>query len=164
MSISAFGKFTEQGIRKRAKPEVHEKAPDEPTRPISNVLSFPSPATEFRKHLRKRFIPVWVGEIITEVSARHGVFPTEIMSKARSQRIVKARNEVFYLIKACKPEISTPQIGRWFGRDHTGVLHSIASHADATGSPKLYGYDLDGVRRRNAAVSEEIRRRKKERT
>lgn len=110
--------------------------------------------------MRQQCVPMWVGKIVLETAAEHRVSPADMMGQSRYRRVVRARNEAFYRIKSTKPALSMPQIGRWFLRDHTSILHSIASHSDATGAPKLCGYDLAGVRRRNAEASAALRARK----
>jgi hypothetical protein len=98
---------------------------------------------------KRRFMPEWARQIVEQTCDKHGICPSEIARDNRKHPAVKARNEAIYLVKARKPRLSSPQIGGWFGRDHTSILHSIASHSAATGSPTLVGYDLANARERN---------------
>jgi len=93
-------------------------------------------------------MPEWALGIVDEVCARRDICPSD-MASSRKYKAVHARNEAIYFIKARKPSLSSTQIARWFARDHTSILHSLASHSDATGAPALVGYDLAGVRERN---------------
>jgi chromosomal replication initiator protein len=55
---------------------------------------------------------------------KHKVTRQDIMSHRRQAPIVKARQEAMYLIKN-NTAWSYPQIGRYFGKDHTTVLHAV---------------------------------------
>jgi hypothetical protein len=98
---------------------------------------------------KRRFMPEWARQIVERACEKHGICPSEMACDNRKHRVVKARNEAIYLVKARKPMLSSPQLGGWFGRDHTSILHSLASYSAATGSPKLVGYDLANARERN---------------
>lgn len=107
--------------------------------------------------LKRWGMPEWARNIVIEVCERTDVCPGEIASDARFQRVVKARREIIYRIKETKPILSTPQLGRWFNRDHTSILHSIAMHQEQCGAPRLVGYSLDKLRLRNRLWLERTR-------
>lgn len=98
---------------------------------------------------KRRFMPEWARLIIEEVADRHDVCPSAMAVDDRRQKVVRARSEAIYLIKSHRPMLSTPRIGGWFDKDHTSILHALASHSDATGCPMLVGYDLLTARERN---------------
>ena len=98
--------------------------------------------------LRERGMPETFRGIVKRVSTRRRVAIMLIASASRMRIAVEARNEAMYLIKESHPKVSSPQIGKWFGRDHTSVLHGIASHQERHNLPKLVGYDL-GKHREN---------------
>ncbi|MER8848539.1 MULTISPECIES: helix-turn-helix domain-containing protein [Mesorhizobium] len=100
--------------------------------------------------LRRHGMPDWALTIVREVCGRVGVRVSDVASRTKHRKVVLARNEAMYLIKARKPDVSMPMMGRWFNRDHTAVLYGIASHQDLAALPRLVGYDLDRVRQRNA--------------
>lgn len=50
-----------------------------------------------------------------------------LTSKSRSQSLVYARHEVYYLLKK-NTNMSFPKIGSKFGKDHTTILHGYRSH------------------------------------
>lgn len=63
--------------------------------------------------------------LISLVALKHGFTPQELMARSRRADLVRARQEAMRLIYShCQP-VSTPQIGRLFGRDHSTVLHAI---------------------------------------
>jgi hypothetical protein len=100
---------------------------------------------------RRRGTPEWALALIADVCDRYGVCPSDVAGNARYRPLVQARNEAMYLVKSKKPTLSNPQIGQWFGRDNTTVLHGIARYQERTGAPKLVGYDLDTKRLRQAS-------------
>lgn len=111
--------------------------------------------------MRRNNMPDWIKKILFEVGAKHGISPYRMAVGNRSAEVVRARNEAIYRVKERKPKLSLPQIGKWFGRDHTSVLHSLAKHSEETGEHKFTNYDLDRVRERNAAISARRRQERK---
>lgn len=67
-----------------------------------------------------------ISDLCDEVCRKRGLTRAELMARTHKYRISHARHEVMYL--ASKVGKSTPQIGRFFGFDHTTVLHGIRSH------------------------------------
>ena len=62
-------------------------------------------------------------ELIIEIVAdKYGMQPTDLTGKRRSQDIALARQVAMYICREMT-ELSTPAIGRAFGKDHTTVLH-----------------------------------------
>jgi hypothetical protein len=106
-------------------------------------------------------MPEWARQIIEDVSNRRGICPSELAGNSRSRKVVRARNEAIYLVKARKPGLSSPQMGRWFNRDHVSILYALASYSEANRLPKLAGYDIDNarVRKREAAARKVALRR-----
>lgn len=89
---------------------------------------------EFRRLTRIQAIPsvptYWhstetIRSIIATVAEEHGVSAQDILSSIRNRKIVLARQHAIHEVKARRPGLSLPQIGRAFGRDHTTVLHSL---------------------------------------
>lgn len=69
---------------------------------------------------------VRISDIRDEVCMRRGVSLSEIMSRNRVHRIAHARQEVMWLAREAGK--STVEIGRFFGFDHTTVLHGCRAH------------------------------------
>lgn len=109
-----------------------------------------------------RGMPQWAIDIVIEISERLGTCISDIADCKRTSLVVAARNEAMYRIKERKPSLSSPQIGKWFGRDHTSVLFAIASYQEATGADPLVGYNINIARRRNAALRAIARKRDRE--
>lgn len=103
---------------------------------------------------KSRNTPKWAVEIILEVARARGVSPNDIMSGHRAYPVVDARHEAIYRVKAFKLMLSSPQIAKWFGLDHTSILHSLASYSHQTGAPKLTKYKLKTGRERYLAAKQ----------
>lgn len=124
-----------------------------------NVHNLQAVEKHAENSFRRRGMPTWAYQIVREVGYRHRVYLTDIASSNRFREVVAARTEAMYRIKAAKPEISSTQIGKWFEKDHTSILHGIASYQERTGAAPLFHYSLNRARKRNAAISS-LRRQK----
>lgn len=66
---------------------------------------------------------------ITErVAARHGLTVEELKAPTSCTRIAHPRQEAMMEMRA-QDRWSLPQIGRFFGLDHTTILHGVRAHA-----------------------------------
>jgi chromosomal replication initiation ATPase DnaA len=89
---------------------------------------------EIREKLSKRTLR----DIIRDVSEETGVSVAEIIGRARTGRIVKARQAVMYCARR-EGRFSTTQIGRALHRDHTTVIYGADAYAEKSGLPKAWG-------------------------
>lgn len=62
--------------------------------------------------------------IIDLVARMHGVTFADVMGQSRSVPIVNARQAAVCALCEVRPDLSTTQIGRMMGRDHTTVVHA----------------------------------------
>lgn len=62
---------------------------------------------------------------------RHGMRPDDLMARTHRWRVSHARHEAFHL--AHKAGLSVGEIGRYFGFDHTTVIHGLRSYARRNG-------------------------------
>jgi chromosomal replication initiator protein len=70
-------------------------------------------------------------EILREVAANRGVQPQEILSRDKTRRVVKVRDEVIWRWRS-ELGYSYPKIARHIGmRDHTSALHAVRRHEAA---------------------------------
>lgn len=60
------------------------------------------------------------------VCRRHKVAPGEVVSDKRDKPLVKARQELYYLLR--KQGWTYPQIGRRLNRDHSSILHGVRKY------------------------------------
>lgn len=73
-------------------------------------------------------------ETIARECARAGVDVNDVLSTKRDRVTAHLRQDIMRMIRDTT-DLSLPQIGRLFGRDHTTVLHGItASEARKKGS------------------------------
>lgn len=49
----------------------------------------------------------------------------QIMGATRAIPVVEARHTCIYALHCARPDLSLPQIGKIFGRDHTSIMHAI---------------------------------------
>ena len=73
-------------------------------------------------------IPPRVVQIIRDVARDHGIEPHRILEDERTRKIATARWEAMQLVRSLELANGKPpsftQIGRWFNRDHTSVIHA----------------------------------------
>lgn len=81
---------------------------------------------EITRHSPIRNIPSRIAHIILAVADETGVAAADILSAKRPRKIAHARAEAMRRVRALDcPAPSLPQIGRWFGRDHSSVILAI---------------------------------------
>ena len=102
---------------KLAKIHCKKRTPEfyKPRRIIS--YSFAKPSTRI------------VDSIINRVCVRYEVHKKSLLGKVRTQDIVRARNIIHNMLYE-KYNLNLTDIGRYFGQDHTTVLHSIEMKRD----------------------------------
>jgi chromosomal replication initiation ATPase DnaA len=64
-------------------------------------------------------------EIIKAVADEFGVTASDIRGECRARFLVAVRFRAIARIYLAKPNASLPQIAKWFGRDHTSILHAV---------------------------------------
>jgi chromosomal replication initiation ATPase DnaA len=71
--------------------------------------------------------PTSLMEQITEaVAAEHGVLPSELRGPSRFAQFIEPRRRVWAELR--ERGYSLSQIGRFFGRDHTTIMHGIREY------------------------------------
>lgn len=92
--------------------------------------------------LRGRSVPQWACDIIVAAAEKHDVLLTSILIECRRRPVTAARDEAIYLIKRAKMSLSAPQIARWFGKEHSTVLHSMVRHVERTGDEPVTDFNI----------------------
>lgn len=64
-------------------------------------------------------------EIISRIGAVHGYTLAQITSPRVEKKLVQARFDAIKAVADARPDLSLPQIGRIFNRDHTSILHAL---------------------------------------
>ena len=67
--------------------------------------------------------------IVARVAEKHGMTIGDIRGKSRLQAHVDARWEAIQAVRLAFPDDSFPQLGRLFNRDHTTIMHALATMA-----------------------------------
>ncbi len=81
-------------------------------------------------------------KIISEVSAFYNVNSEEIRGKKRTGNIVNARFVAIYLLRTLT-EMSSPEIGKEFQRDHTTVLNAETKISDRLKNDPQLEYEIN---------------------
>lgn len=68
-------------------------------------------------------------QIVKDVALKHQMTVEELLSATRRVPIVKARQEAMYRIKI-EIGCSLLELGRFFKKDHTTIMHAIERHAE----------------------------------
>lgn len=63
-------------------------------------------------------------DIVNAVAAEYSVLPRKLYAYGRSTKLAEARKVAMYLVRH-NTNLSLPQIGTVFGRDHTTVLSAV---------------------------------------
>lgn len=68
--------------------------------------------------------------VVAKVAAVHGVATSDILTKGTrvhkgSLKVCAARHQAIAAVHLAFPNLSTPQLGRLFQRDHSTILHSL---------------------------------------
>lgn len=77
-------------------------------------------------------------EILADVAAHRGFTVEELRGSSRRWPLVHARWAAMYLMYETG-RWTLPQIGGFFRKDHTTVLHGIRKHAELHGLPPIVG-------------------------
>lgn len=76
-------------------------------------------------HIRDSIGKTHVRSLIEMVGTFHGVSFEDIVGVRRDRITVAARYDAIAAVRKARPDLSTPQIGKHFNRDHTSVLHAL---------------------------------------
>jgi hypothetical protein len=83
-------------------------------------------------------------EIIAKVCTYYNITNEEIRGKKRYRTLVMARHMSMYLIRT-RVKLKLKSIGDLFGRDHSTVMHGIASIQDQSDVDELVSTDIENL-------------------
>lgn len=83
-------------------------------------------------------------DIVNAVSAEYNILPRWLYAYRRSTRIAEARKVAMYLVRH-HTDLSLPQIGTVFGRDHTTVLSAVVKVGQRRGEDADFSAALDRI-------------------
>lgn len=73
-----------------------------------------------------------VHALVEAVADEHGVRVSDLRGRSRGPHLNVARQHAFASVRQVRGPTGRPpsylQIGRWFGRDHSTVLHGVQRH------------------------------------
>ena len=135
-------------------PKPAPQGTPEPEKKPDNIIPFRRKADKSAAEImRNRGVPAWARGIALAVSEASSIPLHEIIGTSRYRKVVAARNEVFYRLKAGEGSVlgppSYPQIAAWFAREHTGVLYGATIHAMVNDLPRLSQADITTKLARN---------------
>jgi len=78
-----------------------------------------------------------MAQIAAEVAAKHGLTVEELRGPARGFKVAHPRQEAMARMRA-ETSQSLTAIGRYFGRDHTTVMHGVRTHNAAEADLKAW--------------------------
>ena len=78
-----------------------------------------------------------MASIVADVAAERGVPVSVLMGRSRYKRDVRARQEAIWRCREVRQDDGTPryalqQIGQFFKRDHTTIIHACKRHLERT--------------------------------
>ena len=62
---------------------------------------------------------------VAQEAGKHGLTPDDILGERRHKHVIEARWEAIAAVYQTNPSWTLPQLGRFFCRDHTTVLHAL---------------------------------------
>ncbi len=64
-------------------------------------------------------------QIIQQVAAAHGFTTEDVVGGGLKKKLVQARFDAIKAVADGRPDLSLPQIGHIFNRDHTSIIHAL---------------------------------------
>ena len=89
-------------------------------------------------------IGITIDKIFTAVEKKYGISKAALTSKSRVKEIAQARHVTMYLIKTVI-EMSYPNIGKLFNRDHTTVMNSIDVMEKKIASDGIFEMEINNL-------------------
>ena len=86
-------------------------------------------------------VGVTIDRILEKVAKKYGVSTEDIRGSKRTKEIAWARHISIYLIRKLT-DMSLPQIGKIFNRDHTTVINSLKTIEKELGSNSITDIDI----------------------
>ncbi|WP_448113090.1 helix-turn-helix domain-containing protein [Mesorhizobium amorphae] len=107
---------------RNAKPKVSEPAA-KPTAPEPEATS--SDAVAAYRAIDVLWPKTPARQIIREVARAHGLTFEEVVGEGLKKKLVEARFDAIKAVADGRPDLSLPQIGYIFNRDHPAIIHAL---------------------------------------
>ena len=89
-------------------------------------------------------IGITIDKIFAAIEKKYGIKKTELVSKSRVKEVAQARHVTIYLIRTII-EMSLPNIGKLFNRDHSTVISSIDSIEKKIASDAVFEMEVNNL-------------------
>ncbi|GAA5514319.1 chromosomal replication initiator protein DnaA [Deinococcus carri] len=125
---------------------------------FASLNSVPFSRAVAAKALSNVFAPQEVklemGEVLRATAGHFGLPPEVIRGAGRARDVVVPRQVAMYLIRELT-EHSLPEIGQFFGRDHSTVMHAVSKVTEQMGKEPELTASVDALRRQLQDVEDE---------
>ncbi|BBN93268.1 chromosomal replication initiation protein, dnaA [Deinococcus grandis] len=125
---------------------------------FSSLNNVPFSRAVAAKALSNVFAPqevkVEMMDVLRQVAAQFNMPPDVIRGSGRVREVVQARQVAQYLIRELTDH-SLPEIGQFFGRDHSTVMHAISKVSEQMGKDSELTAAVDLLRRRMKGQDDE---------
>ncbi len=125
---------------------------------FSSLNNVPFSRAVAAKALSNVFAPqevkVEMMDVLRQVAAQFNMPPDVIRGSGRVRDVVQARQVAQYLIRELTDH-SLPEIGQFFGRDHSTVMHAISKVSEQMGKDSELTAAVDLLRRRMKGQDDE---------
>ncbi len=96
-----------------------------------------------------------MADVLRATAAHFEVESDTLRTAGRAREVVLPRQVAMFLIRELTTH-SLPEIGQFFGRDHSTVLHAIQKIGDQVGRDRDLTAQIDAIRRRLQGVEAEV--------
>lgn len=124
---------------------------------FSSLNSVPFSRAVAAKALSNVFAPqevkVEMMDVLRATAAHFNMPPDVVRGSGRVREVVVPRQVAMYLIRELTSH-SLPEIGQFFGRDHSTVMHAVSKVTEQLGRDPELTASVDGLRRQMQAVDD----------
>ncbi|WP_272976577.1 chromosomal replication initiator protein DnaA [Deinococcus geothermalis] len=99
-------------------------------------------------------VKVEMGEVLRAVATHFGLAPEVIRGSGRAREVVVPRQVAMYLIRELTDH-SLPEIGQFFGRDHSTVMHAVSKVSEQMSKDPELAATVEVLRRQLQDVEDE---------
>lgn len=75
--------------------------------------------------------------LVDAIAAKHGVTLLDLCGRRRTMRFARARSEVWHFLYHACEDLSYPDLGALFGRDHSTIRYGVLSHEERLRAQQL---------------------------
>lgn len=79
------------------------------------------------------------------VCSWYGLTAEELKSRSREQHITVPRHHFCWVVYRNRIDVSYPMLGRYLGKDHTTIVHSVNTFEDMKTAMKIHIAGVDGL-------------------